>query len=196
MKPNGRDHKMDPVLKRLVDLDHATLILARCLQAQGPYTEGFQTIDVPSEPLKRCSSWETQRDGVGRSKSTLTPPPITTLPEYTFDADGLQEVGRMKQLPSSSDPVFSPCVNPVLQTSDIAQPRQSIRSVGYSSSGPNPHLDTTRAKNAPNTKPLATPQSSVLLQSSRFKSQDEHSSSESESPNIKYVSISSSVQQF
>ena len=184
MKPNGRDYKTDPVLKRLVDLDHATLILARCLQAQGPHTEGFQIVDVPSEALKRRSSWETQRDGVERSKSTLTPP-ITTLPECTFEADGLQEVGRMKQLPSSSDPVLSPCVNPVLQTSDIAQPRQPIRSVGYSPSGPNPHLDTTWAKNAPNTDPLTAPQPSVLLQGSISESQDEDSSSESESPIIK-----------
>ena len=40
MKPNGRDYKTDPVLKRLVDLDHATLIL---------HTEGFQTVDVHVE---------------------------------------------------------------------------------------------------------------------------------------------------
>jgi len=46
MKPNGRDHNTDPVLKRLVYSDHATLILARHLQAQGPHTEGFQILDV------------------------------------------------------------------------------------------------------------------------------------------------------
>ena len=46
MKPNGRDHNTDPVLKRLVYSDHATLILARHLQAQGPDTEGFQILDV------------------------------------------------------------------------------------------------------------------------------------------------------
>ena len=46
MKPNGRDYKTDPVLKRLVYLDHATLILARCLQGRGPHTEGFQNVNV------------------------------------------------------------------------------------------------------------------------------------------------------
>ena len=49
MKPNGRDYKTDPVLKRLIDLDRATLILASCLQAQGPHTEGFQNVDVHGE---------------------------------------------------------------------------------------------------------------------------------------------------
>ena len=48
MKRNGRDYKTDPVLKRLVYLDHATLILARCLQ-RGPHTEGFQNVDVHDE---------------------------------------------------------------------------------------------------------------------------------------------------
>ena len=49
MKPSGRDHKTDAVLKRLVDLDHATLILACCLQAQGPHIEGLQNADVDVE---------------------------------------------------------------------------------------------------------------------------------------------------
>ena len=40
MKPNGRDYKTDPVLKRLVDLDHAALIF---------HTEGFQNVDVHVE---------------------------------------------------------------------------------------------------------------------------------------------------
>jgi hypothetical protein len=35
MKPNGRDYTTDPVLKRLADSDHDTLILARRLQAEG-----------------------------------------------------------------------------------------------------------------------------------------------------------------
>ena len=48
MKPNGRDYKMDPVLRRLVDLDHAALILACCL-ARGPQTEGFQNVDMHDE---------------------------------------------------------------------------------------------------------------------------------------------------
>jgi len=51
MKPNGRDYETDPVLKRLVNLDHATLILARCLQAQGPHTEGVQILDVHAEDV-------------------------------------------------------------------------------------------------------------------------------------------------
>jgi hypothetical protein len=46
MKLNGRDYTTDPVLKRLVNSDHATLILARRLQARGPHTEGFQILDV------------------------------------------------------------------------------------------------------------------------------------------------------
>ena len=49
MKPSGRDHKTDAVLKRLVDLDHATLILACCLQAQGPHIEDLQNVDVDIE---------------------------------------------------------------------------------------------------------------------------------------------------
>ena len=49
MKPHGRDYEAGPVLKRLVDLYHATLILARCLQARGPHTEGSQIIDVHGE---------------------------------------------------------------------------------------------------------------------------------------------------
>jgi len=49
MKPNGRDYKTDSVLKRLVDLDHATLILARCIQGRGPHTEGLQNLDVNDE---------------------------------------------------------------------------------------------------------------------------------------------------
>ena len=46
MKPNGRDYTTDPVLKRLADSDHATLVLTRRLQARSPYTEGFQILDV------------------------------------------------------------------------------------------------------------------------------------------------------
>ena len=49
MKPNGRDYKTDPVLKRLVDLDHATLTFACRLQVRGPHTEGFQNVDVRDE---------------------------------------------------------------------------------------------------------------------------------------------------
>ena len=37
------------MLKRLVDLDHATLILAYCLQARGPHIEGLQNVDVDNE---------------------------------------------------------------------------------------------------------------------------------------------------
>jgi hypothetical protein len=46
MKPNGRDYTTDPVLKRLAKSDHTTLILGRRLQARGPYTKGFQIIDI------------------------------------------------------------------------------------------------------------------------------------------------------
>jgi len=53
MKPNGRDYEADPVLKRLVDLYHATLILTPCLQARGPHTEGSQIIDVHGEDDNR-----------------------------------------------------------------------------------------------------------------------------------------------
>jgi hypothetical protein len=37
------------VLKRLVDLDHAALTLARCPQARSPHTEGVQILDVHDE---------------------------------------------------------------------------------------------------------------------------------------------------
>ena len=46
MKPNGRDYKTDPVLKRLADSDHATLILACHVQTRGSHIEGFQNVDV------------------------------------------------------------------------------------------------------------------------------------------------------
>ena len=36
------------MLKRLVDLDHGTLILA-CLQARGPHIEGLQNVDIHAE---------------------------------------------------------------------------------------------------------------------------------------------------
>ena len=49
MKPNGRDYKTDPVLKRLAESDHSTLILARRVQARGPHTEGFQGLEVYNE---------------------------------------------------------------------------------------------------------------------------------------------------
>ena len=49
MKPNGRDHKTDPVLKRLADSDHATLILARRVQARGSHIEGFPDLDEHGE---------------------------------------------------------------------------------------------------------------------------------------------------
>ena len=49
MKPNGRDYQTDPVLKRLADSDHATLILAHCLEARGSHTEGFQDLEVYGE---------------------------------------------------------------------------------------------------------------------------------------------------
>ena len=37
------------MLKRLVDLDHAILVLACCPQAQGPHIEGLQNVDVHDE---------------------------------------------------------------------------------------------------------------------------------------------------
>ena len=49
MKPNGRDYKTDTVLKRLADLDHATLILARRVQTRGSHIEGCQDLDVHGE---------------------------------------------------------------------------------------------------------------------------------------------------
>ena len=47
MKPNGRDYKTDPVLKRLADSDHTTLILARSVEARGSHTEDLQNLGVP-----------------------------------------------------------------------------------------------------------------------------------------------------
>ena len=49
MKPNGRDYKTDPVLKRIADSDHATLILACHVQTRGSHIEGFQNLDVHGE---------------------------------------------------------------------------------------------------------------------------------------------------
>ena len=46
MKPNSRDYTTDPVLKRLADSDHATLILARRLHARSPHAEDIQILDV------------------------------------------------------------------------------------------------------------------------------------------------------
>lgn len=141
-----------------------------------------------SEAFKPCSSWETQRDGIERPKSTLIPPLMTTLPERASEAPGPQEVDRMNQLSSSSDPAFSPCAKPILQTSDISQPHQPICSVEDSSSWPNRHLDTMWAKNTSkltSTDPLKAPQSSVLLQSSISHSQSEHCPLESDRPSIK-----------
>ena len=49
MKPNGRDHQIDPVLKRLAESDHATLMLAHHVEARGPHTESFQNLEVHGE---------------------------------------------------------------------------------------------------------------------------------------------------
>lgn len=49
MKLNGRDYKTDPLLKRLADSDHATLILARRAQSRSPHTEGIQDHGVDGE---------------------------------------------------------------------------------------------------------------------------------------------------
>ena len=49
MKPNGRDYQTDPVLNRLADWDHTTLILARRVEARRPHIEGFQDLEVHGE---------------------------------------------------------------------------------------------------------------------------------------------------
>ena len=46
MKPNGHDYTTDPVLRQLANSDHATLVLAHRLKAQGPHTNGFQVLNV------------------------------------------------------------------------------------------------------------------------------------------------------
>ena len=85
MKPTGRDYKTDPVLKRLADSDHATLILARRVQARGPHTEGFQDLEVHiegggsnREPIS--DMWVSQAelddtDTVPAIRTNSTPPP-------------------------------------------------------------------------------------------------------------------------
>ena len=86
MKPNGRDYKTDPVLKRLVDLDHATLILARRVQARGSHIEGFQDLDVHGEgdninqgPISDMvvSQAESDDTDVVPTFSTVSEPPPT-----------------------------------------------------------------------------------------------------------------------
>ena len=87
----------------------------------------------------------------------------------------------MNQLSSSFGPAFPPYVKPLLQSSDIPLSRQTIRSVGYSSGLPDPHLDTMWLNSTlrlPNTDPLTSPQSSALLQSPIPHSQNEHTSLE------------------
>ena len=56
MKPNGRDHTTDPVLKRLAGLDHYALIFARHLQARGPdEVVCDDSPPVPSDPSSGIS---------------------------------------------------------------------------------------------------------------------------------------------
>jgi hypothetical protein len=81
MKPNGRDYETDPVLKRLVNLDHATLILARSLQARGPHTEGGQILDVHDEddgdnwgPISDVSASQTEADDTEAVPARYTDP--------------------------------------------------------------------------------------------------------------------------
>jgi len=54
MKPNGRDHTTDPVLKRLAGLDHDGLIFASHQQARGPDEAVYgDNPPVPSDPPPR-----------------------------------------------------------------------------------------------------------------------------------------------
>ena len=70
MKPDGRDYKTDPVLKRLVDLDHAALI---------PHTEGLQTVDIHvedgadnQEPIPDVSASQAEADDTEAVLALLT----------------------------------------------------------------------------------------------------------------------------
>jgi hypothetical protein len=93
MKPSGRDYKTDPVLKRLVDLDHATLTLARCVQVQGPHTEGSQILDVHDEddgddrgPISGVSASQAEPDETEAVPNLCTdsgPPPAEGQQEST-----------------------------------------------------------------------------------------------------------------
>ena len=91
MEPSGRDHKTDAVLKRLVDLDHAALILACYLQARGPHTVGFQNVDVHDEddgdnrgPILDVGASQAEADDT------------ETVPALSTDSGPLSTAGRQE----------------------------------------------------------------------------------------------------
>jgi hypothetical protein len=88
MKPNGRDYKTDPVLKRLADSDHATLIFARRLQAlqipdvhdaddgtQGPISDVIASQAAPNDTaaVPVFSTGSASPPTEGQQESTATP---------------------------------------------------------------------------------------------------------------------------
>ena len=104
MKPNGRDYTTDPVLKRLADSDHATLILARRLHAQSPHAEDFQILDVHDgcddngsnqEHISDLSASQAEPETVRSLSTNSTPPPTpehqtsTATPAYRRNVDNL-----------------------------------------------------------------------------------------------------------
>ena len=84
MKPNHRDYTTDPVLKRLVDSDHATLILAHRLQSRSPHAEGFQILDIQIDDrddggnqghVSDVSASQAEPDDTETAPATRAPPP-------------------------------------------------------------------------------------------------------------------------
>jgi len=79
------------VLKRLANSDHATLILAHSVQAQGPHTEGFQDLGVHGEndgqgPISDMGVSQGEADGTEAAPALSTdsaPPPTKEQQEST-----------------------------------------------------------------------------------------------------------------
>jgi hypothetical protein len=119
MKPNGRDHKTDLVLKRLADSDHAALILARRLQAlqipdvhdaggggnQRPISDVIASqvepndteavpvfsIDLPSPPTEEQQE-STATPAIGRNVENV----VLRRPRYRDDQDDDEDCPAIK----------------------------------------------------------------------------------------------------
>ena len=119
MKPNGRDYKTDPVLKRLTDLDHATLILARRVQARGSHIEDIQDLDVHDEgdgvdqgsvsDMVVSQAEPDDTDAVPAFSTNSEPPPMEEQREPTATPGFRKKnitVGELRALTSFSAPLM------------------------------------------------------------------------------------------
>ena len=105
MKPNGRDYQTDPVLKRLAGSDHATLILARRVQARGSHTGDFQDLEVHGEddgrnqrPISDAGVSQTEphdTDAVPALRADSAPPPTEEQQESTVTPAFGRNVGNV-----------------------------------------------------------------------------------------------------